>query len=84
MPLKHILKNKLRLQKAFNLQEFSIDNWPYWMFEENIKLVNEIQEEDKSPGEGSSGNRQQNNQNFDTKSMMDNMRNMTKNMPKIK
>lgn len=26
-----------------------MDNWPFWMFEENIKLVNEIlEEEDKN------------------------------------
>ena len=47
MPLTHILKNKLQLQKHFHLQEWSIDNWPFWMLEENIKLVNEILEEEE-------------------------------------
>ena len=46
MPLKHILKNKLLLQKHFHTQEFAMDNWPYWLFEENVKLVNEILEEE--------------------------------------
>lgn len=46
MPLKHILKNKLLLQKHFNLQEISIDDWPFWMFEENIKIANEIIDEE--------------------------------------
>ena len=47
MPLKHILKNKLQLQKHFHLQEWAIDGWPFWMFEENIKLVNELIEEEE-------------------------------------
>ena len=47
MPLKHILKNKLQLQKHFNTQEVSMDEWPYWLFEENIKLVNEIIEDEE-------------------------------------
>ena len=48
MPLKHILKNKLLLQKHFHTQEWAMDNWPFWQFEENIKLVNEIiEDEDK-------------------------------------
>ena len=47
MPLTHILKNKLQLQKHFHLQEFAIDSWPFWMLEENVKLVNEILEEEE-------------------------------------
>jgi len=47
MPLKHILKNKLLLQKNFHTQESSMDEWPYWLFEENIKIVNEILEEEE-------------------------------------
>lgn len=48
MPLMHILKNKLLLQKHFHIQEASIDIWGFWMFEENIKLVNEIIDEEES------------------------------------
>jgi len=48
MPLKHILKNKLLLQKHFHTQEWAMDNWPFWMLEENVKLVNEIMEEEES------------------------------------
>lgn len=47
MPLTHILKNKLQLQKHFHLQEWAIDNWPFWMLEENVKLVNEIIDEEE-------------------------------------
>jgi hypothetical protein len=48
MPLTGILKNKLLLQKQYGTQEVSMDNWPYWMLEENIKIGNEIIEELKS------------------------------------
>jgi hypothetical protein len=48
MPLMHILKNKLLLQKHFHVQESAIDIWGFWMFEENIKLVNEIIEDEES------------------------------------
>jgi hypothetical protein len=48
MPLTGILKNKLLLQKQYGTQELSMDNWPYWMLEENIKIGNEIIEELKS------------------------------------
>ena len=48
MPLTVILKNKLLLQKQYGTQELSMDNWPYWMLEENIKIGNEIIEELKS------------------------------------
>lgn len=83
MPLKHILKNKLILQKNFNLQEYSIDRWPFWMFEENIKLVNEITEEEEKNRKTQEGDQQSNMGNFDTNSIMKNAQNMTKNIPKI-
>jgi hypothetical protein len=56
MPLTGLLKNKLLLQKQYGTQEISMDNWPYWMLEENIKIGNEIIEELKSS---------QNSQNLD-------------------
>ena len=53
MPLTHILKNKLLLQKHFHTQEEAMNSWPFWMFEENVKLVNEIiEEEDKNQKKG--------------------------------
>jgi hypothetical protein len=81
MPLKHILKNKLLLQKHFNTQEDSMDRWPFWMLEENIKIVNEIVEEEekqrKQEEEGQSASMP------DTNAMMRNASSMTANMPKI-
>lgn len=75
MPLKHILKNKLQLQKHFHLQEWAMDCWPFWMFEENIKLVNEIIEEEESQRKKQEG--EQSASIPDTNSMMKNMSNMT-------
>ena len=47
MPLKDIVRNKILLQKNHGFQEISIDSWPFWLFEENIKIVNEIIEEEE-------------------------------------
>jgi len=80
MPLKHILKNKLLLQKHFHLQEWSIDNWPFWMFEENVKLINEILEEEETNRKKQEDEQQKSMGGFDTNSMMRNMSNMTSNM----
>jgi len=41
------LRNKLLLQKNFHCQEDAMDRWPFWMFEENIKIVNELAEEEE-------------------------------------
>ena len=83
MPLTFILKNKLLLQKNFNLQESSMDMWPYWMFEENIKLVNEIIEEENKEQEKQQEKQQDSTPNFDSNQMMRNMNSMTNNIPKV-
>lgn len=50
--------------------------WPYWMFEENIKLVNEIsEEEDKKTQEDSSQNSMP-----DASSIMKSAQNITSNL----
>jgi hypothetical protein len=81
MPLKHILKNKLLLQKHFNTQEYSMDLWPFWMFEENIKIVNEIVDEENKERE-----KQEKSQgdmpNFNPNSMMNNASSMMNSVPK--
>ena len=47
MPLRALLKNKLLLQKHYHVNEFAINDWPFWMLEENVKLVNEIIDEEE-------------------------------------
>ena len=69
-PLKNILKNKLLLQKHYHLQESSIDRWPYWQFEENIKLVNEITDEEEKERKKDEDKQKMNTPNFNPSSYM--------------
>lgn len=78
MPLKHILKNKLLLQKHFHTQEVSMDEWPYWMLEENINIVNEIIEDEDNQRKKDED--AQSTSMPDTSSMMKGAQNMTSNM----
>ena len=71
------------LQKHFHTQESAMDEWPFWMFEENIKLVNEIVEEEDNNRKKDEEGQQKNMPNFDANSMMRNASNMTNNMPKF-
>lgn len=71
------------LQKHFHTQEAAMDEWPFWMFEENIKLVNEIVEEEDTNRKKQEQDQQKGMPNFDANSMMKNASNMTNNMPKF-
>ena len=82
-PLTNLLKNKLLLQKNFHTQEISINDWPFWMFEENIKLVNEIVEEEESNRKKEEESQQKGMPNFDANSMMRNASSMASNVPKF-
>lgn len=55
-----------------------MDEWPFWMFEENVKLVNEIIEEEESNRKNQES--EQGMGNFDANAMMKNANNMTNNM----
>ena len=59
-----------------------MNEWPFWMFEENIKIVNEIVEEEESNRKKEEETQQKNMPNFDANSMMKNASNMTNNLPK--
>jgi hypothetical protein len=76
MPLKSILKNKLLLQKHYNLQEVSMDQWPYWMLEENIKIVNEITDEEEKEKKKEEDKQKVNTPNFNPSSMMNSVSGM--------
>lgn len=71
------------LQKHFHTQEWAMDDWPFWLFEENIKLVNEIVEEEDKQRKKDDGDQQKGMP--DTSSMMKNASSMTNNisMPKF-
>lgn len=60
-----------------------MDMWPYWMFEENIKLVNEIIEDENKDQERQQESQQDSTPNFDSNQMMRNMNSMTNNIPKM-
>ncbi len=76
MPLTNLLKNKLLLQKHYHLQESSIDDWPFWMLEENIKIVNEIAEEEERSRKKQEEKQQGGMPNFNPSSYMSQMSNM--------
>jgi len=77
MPLKSLLKNKLLLQKHYNLQEVSIDRYPYWMFEENIKLVNELTDEEEKHRKNEEDKQGKGMGNFNPSSYMNNISSMS-------
>lgn len=56
-----------------------MDNWPFWMFEENVKLVNEIIEEEETNRKKQEEGQQGQMGNFDANSMMKNAQSMTGN-----
>ena len=59
-----------------------MDDWPFWMFEENIKLVNEIVEEEDNQRKKDEGDQQKGMP--DTNSMMKNASSMSNiSMPKF-
>jgi actin-related protein len=71
-----LLKNKIILQKNYHLQEVSMDQWPFWMLEENIKIVNEMSDEEEK-----NNKRNDAYNNFklpDTSSILNNVSSFTK------
>lgn len=73
MPLRPLLKNKLLLQKHFNVNEYCMNDWAYWMFEENIKIVNDLIEEEEKQKKTSEGEQAKNTPNFNPSSYMKDM-----------
>ena len=83
VPLKDLFRNKLLLQENFHTNEVSMDEWPFWMFEENIKMVNEIIEEEESDKKKQEGEQSKGMPNFDANSMMKSASNFSSNIPKL-
>ncbi len=75
--LNSLLKNKLLLQKNYHLQEWAIDGWPFWMFEENIRIINELTEEEEKQRKKQEGEQQKNTPNFNPGSYMSSMNSMS-------
>ena len=47
------------------MQEWAIDNWPFWLLEENIKLVNELNEEEEKNQKKQEGEQSKSMPNYD-------------------
>jgi hypothetical protein len=71
MPLKPLLKNKLLIQKHWHVHESSIDDWPFWMLEENIKIINELNEEEEQQRKKDEDQQQKGVPNFNPNKLMD-------------
>jgi hypothetical protein len=76
MPLRPLLKNKLLLQKHYHVAESSIDEWPFWMLEENISIVNELTDEEEKQKKKEEEKQQGSQPNFNPSSYMNNMNSM--------
>ena len=70
MPLKPLLKNKLLLQKHYHINEFCINEWPFWMLEENIKIINELTDDEEKQRKKEEEVQQKNTPNFNPSSYM--------------
>ena len=77
MPLRPLLKNKLLLQKHYHVNEMSIDEWPFWMLEENISIINELTEEEEKHKKKEEEKQQGSMPNFNPGSYMRDMSNMS-------
>jgi hypothetical protein len=71
------LKNKLVIQKNYHLQESAIDRWPYWMWEQNIKNINEMADDEERQRKKDDESQQKSMPNFNPSSYMNSMSNMT-------
>ena len=76
MPLRALLKNKLLLQKHYHVNEFAINDWPFWMLEENVSIINELSEEEEKQRNKQEEQQQKNMPNFNPRSYMSQMNNM--------
>lgn len=58
------------------MQEWAIDNWPYWLLEENIKIVNQLTEEEEKQKKKQEDEQGKGMPNFNPGSYMNSMNNM--------
>jgi ABC-type lipoprotein export system ATPase subunit len=77
MPLTDLLKNKLLIAKHYpGFTEQDMNMWPFWQFEENIKIINELHEEEKKEQEKQSAEQNKNMPNMNADKYMKQMGNM--------
>ena len=52
MPLTSLLKNKVQIAKNYpGFSEQDMDNWPFFIFEEYIKIINDLHKEEEKQRE---------------------------------
>lgn len=76
MPLRSIIKNKILLYKNYHIGDDTIDNWAFWLFEENIKLINELNEEENKKTKAQEEEQTKKMGNMNPSSYMNNMSNI--------
>jgi hypothetical protein len=78
--LTNLLKNKALLYKNYNIGDPTINPWPYWQLEENIKIINKMNEEEnkerKKQEEAQQKQQQQQSNNMNPGSYMNSMSSM--------
>ena len=77
MPLRSLLKNKVLLYKNYNIGDETIDTWPFWMFEENISIINELQDDENKGRKTQEDEQMKGMGNMNPSSYMKSMSNMT-------
>jgi hypothetical protein len=80
--LNMLLKNKLQLYKNYHIGDSTIDNWPYWILEENIKLINVLNEEEDKERKKQEGEQSKQMGNFSPSSYMRSMSSMSNSFKK--
>ena len=70
MPFQNILKNKLQLFKQLHITETDINEWPFYVLEENIKLINEMNEEENKEKKKQEDGQKSSMPNFNPSSYM--------------
>lgn len=76
MPLRDLLKNKLLLQKHYHVNEIAMNNWPFWEFEENIDIINEITDDEEKQRKKQEDKQKTETPNFNPSSYMNSMSGM--------
>lgn len=79
MPLRALLKNKLLLQKHYHVNEWAMNEWPFWMLEENVSIINELTDEEEKQRRKDEEQQNKSMPNFNPGSYMSQMSSMANN-----
>lgn len=77
LPLETILQNKLLISKHYGFTEYDLDNQVYFLFEEYIKIINKlVEEENKKQKEENNQNESKQTGGFNPSKIMSGMSGM--------